>query len=126
MLYPQPFGIQAEYNIGKGPEFNTSTDSIEVKNLHGGYVTLSYYKKIKNHTFIPFVRLQYYEGGKKHETDARSYVVKELEAGIEWQPVKNFELVVMYTSSDRVYEDFIKQNNHQKGSLLRLQLQVNF
>ncbi|MBW6483523.1 MAG: OprO/OprP family phosphate-selective porin [Vicingaceae bacterium] len=126
VLYPQPFGIQAEYNIGRGPEFNKLTDSIEVKNLHGGYVTLSYLQKIKNHIFIPFVRVHYFEGGKKHEKDARSYVVKELEIGIEWQPNKNFELVVMYTSSDRVYEDFINQNNHQKGSLLRLQAQVNF
>lgn len=126
ILYPQPFGIQAEYNIGRGPEFNKLTDSIEVKNLHGGYITLSYYKKIKNHTFIPFVRLQYYNGGKKHETDARSYEVKELEAGIEWQPVRNFELTVAYTSSDRTYEDYALPQNHQKGSLLRLQAQVNF
>jgi hypothetical protein len=126
VLYPQPFGIQAEYNIGRGPEFNKLTDSIEVKNLHGGYVTLSYLQKIKNHTFIPFVRAHYFEGGKKHETDARSYVVKELEIGIEWQPAKSFELVVMYTTSDRIYEDFSLRNNHQKGSLLRLQAQVNF
>ena len=126
VLYPQPFGIQAEYNIGRGPEFNKLTDSIEVKNLHGGYVTLSYLQKIKNQIFIPFVRAHYFEGGKKHEKDARSYVVKELEIGIEWQPVKNFELVVMYTTSDRIYEDFSLRNNHQKGSLLRLQAQVNF
>ena len=29
ILYPKPFGIQAEYTIGKGPEFNKATDSIE-------------------------------------------------------------------------------------------------
>lgn len=32
-LYPKPFGIQAEYNIGNGPEFNKITDSIEQRNL---------------------------------------------------------------------------------------------
>lgn len=124
--YPQPFGIQAEYNIGKGPEFNKATDSIEVRNLSGGYVTFNMKTHYKNHLFYPFVRYHQYKGGKKHEKDARSYDVKELEIGLEWEPVKNFELVAMYTISERRYEDFVKQDNLQKGSLLRLQAQLNF
>lgn len=126
ILYPKPFGIQAEYNIGKGPEFNKYTDSIEVQDLQGGYVTFSYLFKKGKQTFIPFSRIQYYEGGKKHELDARSYKVNELEFGIEWQASKNFELVAMYTISSRRYEDYIKQDNFQKGQLLRLQAQINF
>jgi hypothetical protein len=124
--YPQPFGIQAEYNIGKGPEFNKITDSIEVRDLSGGYVTFNMKTKYKNHLFYPFVRYHQYKGGKKHEKDARSYDVKELEIGLEWEPVKNFELVAMYTMSERRYEDFAKQDNLQKGSLLRIQAQLNF
>jgi hypothetical protein len=124
--YPQPFGIQAEYNIGKGPEFNKITDSIEVRDLSGGYVTFNMKTKYKNHLFYPFVRYHQYKGGKKHEKDARSYDVKELEIGLEWEPVKNFELVAMYTMSERRYEDFAKQDNLQKGNLLRLQAQLNF
>ncbi len=126
ILYPKPFGIQAEYNIGQGPEFNKATDSIEVRDLTGGYITASYLVKIKKHIFIPFVRAQYYEGGKKHETDARSYKVNDVEFGMEWQPVKAFELVAMYTISSRRYEDYSKKNNFQEGSLLRLQAQINF
>ena len=126
ILYPRPFGVQLEYNFGRGPEFNKVTDRIEVQNLHGGYITLNAKLPIKNHLFYPFTRLQYYDGGKKHELDARSYEVKELELGIEWQPFKNFEMVAMYTFSDRRYEDFMNQDNRQKGSLLRLQFQVNF
>ncbi len=127
VLYPKPFGIMAEYNIGKGPEYNAVTDSIETKSLQGGYITLSYMiKNSKQQIFIPFVRGQYYNGGKKHELDARSYRVKELEIGIEWQPVKQFELVAMYTISSRRYEDNLLQDNLQKGSLLRLQAQFNF
>lgn len=125
VLYPQPFGIQAEYNIGRGPEFNKVTDSIEVKSLTGGYVTLNYKFEFKNMVFYPFTRVQFYEGGKKHELDARSYKVNELEIGVEWLPVKEFELVAMYTISSRQYEDFANQNNFQTGSLLRLQAQVN-
>lgn len=126
VLYPKPFGILAEYNVGYGPEFNKHTDSIEVKRLEGGYATISYMLEIKKQIVIPFVRMQYYSGGKKHETDARSYKVNEYEFGIEWQPGKNFELVAMYTISGRRYEDFIKRNNFQEGQLLRLQAQVNF
>jgi len=126
ILYPKPFGIQAEYNIGRGPEFNKFSDSIELQGLKGGYVTLSYLLKIKNQTLIPFVRGQYYEGGKKHELDARSYKVNEYEIGIEWQPHKTFELVAMYTFSNRRFEDYVKQDNFQQGRLLRIQAQINF
>lgn len=126
ILYPKPFGILAEYNVGRGPEFNKETNSIDVQNLQGGHVTLSYRDLFFNQVFIPFVRMQYYDGGKKHERDARSYTVKELELGLEWQPSRNFELVVQYTMSNRRYEDFILNDNHQIGNLLRLQAQVNY
>jgi hypothetical protein len=126
VIYPKPFGIQAEYTVGKGPEFNKVTDSIEVSSLKGGYITLSYLAKFKKQIFIPFVRYQYYDGGKKHERDARTYAVKELEIGGEWQINRNFELVAHYTISNRRYEDFLKQNNFQTGNLLRIQAQVNF
>ena len=126
LLYPKPFGIQAEYNIGKGPEFNKKTDSIEVQDLKGGYVQVMYSLPIKKQMVMPFVRYQYYDGGKKHEKDARSYHVNDWEVGVEWQPVKQFELVVMYTISERRYEDFALQNNLQEGSLMRIQAQVNF
>lgn len=126
VLYPKPFGIQAEYNIGEGPEYNKRTDSIETKKLHGGYVTLSYLLRKKDHVIIPFTRLQYYDGAKKHELDARNYKVNELELGVEWQPVKQFEFVAMYTISSRRFEDKKLNNNFQKGNLLRLQAQINF
>ncbi|MEX0811814.1 MAG: porin [Chitinophagales bacterium] len=126
VLYPKPFGIQAEYNIGRGPEFNPATDSIELKSLTGGYITLNYKIGIKKQLLYPFMRLQYYEGGKKHERDARKHKVNELEIGVEWLPIKNFELVVMYTISSRRFEDYQNPDNFQKGRLLRLQAQVNF
>jgi hypothetical protein len=126
VLYPKPFGILAEYNVGTGPEFDKLADSITNQRLHGGFITASYKMDFKGQTLIPFVRYQKYDGGKKHELDARSYEVEELEIGAEWQPNKNFELVVMYTMSSRRYEDYAKQNNYQRGNLLRIQAQVNF
>ena len=126
VLYPKPFGILAEYNVGNGPEFDKLADSITTQRLHGGFITASYLIKLREQTLIPFVRYQKYDGGKKHELDARSYEVEELEIGTEWQLNKNFELVVMYTMSSRRFEDFGKQDNYQRGNLLRIQAQVNF
>jgi hypothetical protein len=134
VLYPQPIGILAEFNVGRGPEFTTSgsvadsnfTKSIEEKSLEGGAVTISFKTDLAGQTLIPFARAQYYKGGKKHEIDARRYVVREYEAGVEWQPIPAFELVAMYTISDRTFEDGAKISNRQKGNLLRLQAQFNY
>lgn len=126
VMYPKPFGFQFEYNVGNGPEFNKVTDSIEVSPLSGGYLLLNAKLEYKNQLFYPFARGHIYDGGKKHELDARSYSVREIEIGVEWQPSKNFELVAMWTYSSRRYEDFVLQDNFQSGSLLRLQAQVNF
>ena len=126
VLYPKPFGIQAEYNVGNGPEFNKVTNTIEVRPLAGGYFTLSYLTIVNGQTLIPFYRYQYYKGGKKHELDARSYRVEDNEFGLEWQLNKNFELVTSYTISKRKFEDFTTRDNSQMGNLLRIQAQVNF
>jgi hypothetical protein len=126
VLYPKPFGIQAEYNVGTGPEYDAKKDSVLNKDLKGGYVTLCYLINIKKHILIPFVRATTYQGGKKHELDARSYNLNDIEVGVEWQPWKNFELVAEWMYSDRTTSDRAKENNYQFGSLLRLQAQMNF
>jgi hypothetical protein len=126
VLYPKPFGILAEYNIGRGPEYDKLTNSVIESPLKGGFITASYKLDFQGQTLIPFSRFQYYDGGKKHELDARSYEVKELEIGAEWQPSRNFELVVMYTMSARRFEDAVNPVNYQRGNLLRIQAQVNF
>jgi hypothetical protein len=126
VLQPRPFGLLAEYNIGRGPEYDPAADSIYVQSLTGGFVTLSYLQKWGKQNIIPFMRAQYYDGGKKAERDARSYKVNEYEFGVEWQFNAAVELTAMYTHSIRRYEDFRTEGNVQEGSLLRLQLQVNY
>jgi phosphate-selective porin len=126
IIYPKPFGVMSEYNIGRGPQFNPATDSIETKSLHGGYITLNCMLRIKNQVVFPFFRYHHYTGGKKFELDARSHDVNELEWGVEWQPFRNFELVAEYVKSRRRADDFKTQDNLQKGQLLRLQAQLNF
>lgn len=128
ILYPRPLGIQAEYNVGRGPRYTPSGDSILNRSLTGGYATISYKiaGKRKDEVFFPFTRIQSYQGGKKHELDARSYKVNELELGLEWQFNKNFELTAMYVCSHRITADNKLKNNDQRGRLLRLQTQINF
>ncbi len=125
-LYPKPFGILAEYNIGRGPGYNVITDSIEDRKLEGGFITACYKINKKEHSIIPYARYQYFNGGKKQETDARWYKVNELEAGIEWSPFKSFELTTAYVISERTFIDHKKPSNTQKGNLLRIQTQFNF
>jgi hypothetical protein len=127
ILYPRPIGIQFEYNWGKGPQYNPAKDSVETRDLNGGYLTLTYKQTLKNGmVFFPFVRVQKYQGGKKHELDARSYDVKEMETGLEWQVNKHFEFTSSYVMSERRFEDSKTKNNLQKGNFLRLQAQLNF
>ncbi len=127
VLYPKPFGIQAEYNIGKGPRYEKVTNSVKVSHLEGGYLTLNYKLDLPKHQYLyPFAKFQYYNGGKKFEKDARSYVVRDYELGVEWQPFKAFELTAEWVIADRTFEDSALRNNRQQGNLLRLQAQFNF
>jgi phosphate-selective porin len=126
VIYPQPFGLQAEYNWGKGPQFNPETNDVEDAPIRGGYVLASYMKKTGQGAIIPFTRYHYFSGGKKFEIDATRHRVNELEIGVEWQFNKAFELVTMYTISDRSAQNSRDPFNREKGSLLRIQAQVNF
>ncbi|KIA94162.1 MULTISPECIES: porin [unclassified Flavobacterium] len=126
VLYPRPFGIQTEYNIGKGPRYDKTTNSVDVTNINGGYVLLNYKLDLGKQLLYPFAKFQYYDGGKKYEKDARSYVVRDYEIGIEWQPLKALEFTAEYVIADRTFEDSALPINRQQGNLLRLQAQFNF
>jgi hypothetical protein len=42
VIYPQPLGFQAEYNVGKGPEFDPIAKTTTLQNLRGGYIQTMY------------------------------------------------------------------------------------
>jgi hypothetical protein len=125
-IAPQPFGLLAEYNVGRGPEYDPQTDSIRTQSLRGGFVTAMWKLEHGEQVLFPFVRYQVYDGGKKHELDARSHVVRDLEVGVEWQPMPNFELVAEWYAGERRFEDRLRPDNLQRGRLLRLQAQFNY
>jgi Phosphate-selective porin O and P len=126
VVYPQPLGFQAEYNVGRGPEYDAASNSIKVKSLQGGYAQAMYMLKAGNQTVMPFLKMQYYDGGKKHERDAASYLVYETEIGAEWLLNKNLELTALYSIGDRTISNAANQLNRQHGNRLRLQAQFNF
>lgn len=117
ILYPQPIGFQAEYNIGKGPELDLSTDTVEVQNLQGGYAMLI----ARVGDFFPYARASYYDGGLKHFVLAPHSVVKELVVGTEWQFKKVLELTAEVDVASREL-DGVKET----GTLVRLQAQINY
>jgi len=132
IMYPQPFGIQAEYMFGTSPTFKYNGPTATVQNEivsgrnEGGYVQLMYLQKVKNMVFIPYIRGQYFYGGKKIELDARRHVVKEIEFGVEYQIIKQLELTLAYNMADRIFEDSKKPDNHQIGNFMRIQIQFNY
>ena len=126
VIYPQPFGFQAEYNAGRGPMFNRAASRIDNHSLQGGYGQILYMTKFHRQVLTPYFKAGYYDGGKKQELDARRYLVREQEFGVEWQPNPYIELTTAYTHSDRIYEDLQHLDNRQKGNLMRIQLQFNY
>jgi hypothetical protein len=151
MMYPQPFGLQGEWNWGKTPGLDTSATTasptssttaygrIREQKLNGGYVQAMY--KIDNFkvadtngTLIPFVRWQYFDGFQKAETNAPQNKVNDWETGMEWQIAPEVELVAYWhhmnrtnavtggTSTPGGVADYQKF----KAEALRVQLQYNF
>lgn len=136
MMYPQPFGLQAEWTWGKTPGLNTTTNQIEQESLHGGYVQAMY--KIDNFQFfdtngtlIPFARWQYFDGYNKAETNAPKNNVNDWEFGLEWQIAPEVELVAEYHHMKRnnlVTGNRANTRDYQSfdADAIRMQLQYNF
>lgn len=126
VVYPQPFGFFAEYNVGRGPKYDVLTKSVINSTLKGGFVQGMYRLNLGKQVYFPYVRYQFYDGGKKQEVDAPNYRVRELEFGAELQFHKSFELTIAYLKSHRVIQNSSNLNNNQTGDILRLQAQFNF
>jgi hypothetical protein len=125
-LYPRPIGLQAEWNVGRGPEFDPAGRTIRTRGLHGGYVMLHGVVRRGAVAAFPYVRAQRYDGGKKFEMDARRYRVREVEAGVEWQPTSAFDVTLAWTDSRRATAQLTDPTRDEAGRTVRLQVQVNY
>lgn len=147
IMYPQPFGIQAEWNWGNTPGLDIAKNVIEKKSLNGGYVQAMY--KIDNFQFlstngtlIPFIKWQYFDGYNKAETNSPENHVNDWEVGVEWQLAPEVEIAMVYhrmnrtnlVTGSRVASAANSASNLQpredyenfKADALRVQLQYNF
>jgi hypothetical protein len=97
VLYPQPFGFEAEWIWGRGPELNGAGTAVSTQSLEGGYVQIHYALETAHGKLFPFVRWNSYDGGRKFATNAPRDEVSELDLGLEWSPWPELEVAVMYT-----------------------------
>lgn len=106
MMYPQPFGLQAEWNWGNTPGLDVASNRIEKKSLNGGYIQAMYkIDNVKffndNTTVIPFIKYQYFDGYNKAETNSPKNEVHDWELGVEWQIAPEVEIVAEYHRLNR-------------------------
>ena len=126
ILYPQPFGLQAEYNWGIGPEFDTVRRVITTKSVEGGYIQAMY--RVEHSPigqFYPYIRLQTYNGGWKVNLNAPRLETDELEVGVEFSPIKPIELTLAYARMKRREADTTRLGRAE-GDVFRAQLQFNY
>jgi hypothetical protein len=98
VMFPQPWGIEAEWTSGQGPQLNDAGTRIEEQDLNGGYVLVNYrYQYGEGSELLPFVRWNYYDGARKFGTNAHKMVVNDLDIGFEWQWRPEVELSMMYS-----------------------------
>ncbi|HBA67092.1 MAG TPA: porin, partial [Methylococcaceae bacterium] len=125
ILFPQPFGLQAEWNWGNAGALNVDNARIEQTSLSGGYVQAMYQIDDFYGNWIPYVKWQTYRGVWKANANMPKMEVDELEIGVEWQIMKALELVVNYSHMNRT-----NMNNsafgQAEGDVFRAQLQWNY
>ncbi len=98
VMFPQPWGIEAEWTSGQGPQLNDAGTRIEEQDLNGGYVMVNYrYQYGEGSELLPFVRWNYFDGARKFGTNAHKMVVNDLDIGFEWQWRPEVELSMMYS-----------------------------
>jgi len=126
ILYPQPFGVQAEWTWGKGPEFDRSVGAIAEKKLGGGYVQVMYdLGQTRLGRVIPYARWQQYRGGWKASVNAPRLETNEVELGLEWRFMEQLEVTAAYAHTKRLEADE-RRTGRAEGDLIRTQLQFSY
>lgn len=126
ILYPRPFGIQAEWTRGRGPQFDTGLQTIRDRALGGGYVQLmANLGQTPIGRLIPYGRWQRYRGGWKASIDAPRLETDEFELGVEWALIDQLELTLAYANMNRREAD-ARRTGRAEGDLIRTQLQWSY
>jgi hypothetical protein len=127
--YPQPFGVEMEWNTGEGPVLSSDFESIEVDDADGGYVQFTYRRARPGSAAVltPFLRWHRFDGGRKFEDNAPLSAVDEWEIGVELAPRPELELTAMYAHTDeRTRTSTFPYAASEGADRIGLQLQWNF
>jgi Phosphate-selective porin O and P len=126
ILFPQPFGMQAEWNWGTAGTLNPDSAKIESQGLSGGYVQAMYkIDKVlrSDDSVIPYAKWQTYDGAWKSSPNVPRIQTNEIEAGVEWQLMRALEVTLAYSTMDRTA---VKTLGQASGDMIRTQLQWNY
>jgi hypothetical protein len=126
ILYPQPFGLETEWNWGQGPQLSKDMRTITSASLSGGYVQAIYrHVFASQRELIPFVRWQTYNGGRKFATNAPTDKVNEIGFGMRYIPYPELEISAMYMHGTRTNTN-VAPYGSTAYDYMGLQAQVNF
>jgi hypothetical protein len=96
--YPQPIGVETEWNFGRGPELSADLTRVETHSLQGGYVQVNYRKAGPGaRSLFPFTRWQYFDGARKFARNAPREKVNEIDLGLEFAHWAELELTAVWT-----------------------------
>ncbi len=127
VVYPQPIGFEAEWNIGRSPTLSDDYTTIDDEYMQGGYLQVNAKIDRSIGTFFPFVRWQYFDGARKFGRNAPAVLIDEWDFGVEFSPWKEVEFTAMYTYTlDRTNSNTFPYDNLTDGSRLALQVQINY
>jgi len=131
VYYPQPFGFQSEWNVGRTPTLNRVTHAtITPERIGGGYLQTMYRTTNTYGNWTPYLKWQKFDGAERFTTNAPYSRLNEKEVGVEWQPLPELELTVAYADMHRtnlgVLSTAISGNSQVKADMVRVQLQWNY
>lgn len=127
VIYPQPFGFETEWNIGRGPRLSDDYTTIDEENLKGGSFLANYKLELDSGIYFPFVRWQYLDGGRKFARNAPHANLNEWDFGVEWSPWKEVELTAQYSyTRQRTNTNEFAYGAIDSAHRLGLQLQWNY
>ena len=118
--------------MGNGPGLAPDQKSVGVRSLNGGYLQTMYRIETRRAgNVLPYFRYWQYHGGYESQKNAPTGDSTSYDMGIEWQPVKEIELVCEFDVVDRVNTSAVSKENtvsykNFSGNVIRLQLQWNY
>lgn len=123
---PQPWGILAEFTVGRGPKRNAQTGFIDESSLHGGYVQGYYTWRYSDVGMLtPYIRWGEYYGGFKSLNGAPDGQSRTWNFGLVWEPDTHLRLTADYVIKNGLNSQLVvgRPQDDFDASQLRFQAQ---